>query len=201
VCRPTQLAEMRERLLHAAVAVGTPQPMVLRNWRLAPGKAVRASWEPSTWPQEGMEGTDRLVSVRWLPVCVHSRRQLYRSTRRGSGGRGGWHRGGSRAVLATLAKLLRRSSAEARQDQDRKDSSPVRFPAGGAARRDPPPGPRPTRGRPRTQGQPGPAADHRQRRRPRIDPAARHRPGQRRPGHRVVHPPRTGAATTRRSPP
>ena len=62
--------------------------------------------------------------------------------------------------------------------------------AGRAARRDPPPRARPARGRPRAQGQPRPAADHRQRPRPRVDRASRHRPGQRRPGHRVVLPPR-----------
>ena len=41
------------------------------------------------------------------------------------------------------------------------------------------------------QGQPGPAADHRQRRRSRVARASWHRPGQRRPGHRVVLPPWT----------
>ena len=56
-------------------------------------------------------------------------------------------------------------------------------------------------GRPSAQGQPGPATGHRRRAGPRADRPPWHRPGQRRPGHRQLLPPRPLPRTTPRSPP
>ena len=85
----------------------------------------------------------------------------------------------ARLTAAVLAGLIRRRLP---RDADRPSD-----PAG----RDPPPRPRIARRRTGTTGQPDAAGRDRRGPRPRADRTPRYRPGQRRPGHRVLPPPRT----------